>query len=259
MNRPHGGGANARPAGAIDLNGDVGEGFDDTGFVPLLSSASIACGGHAGDAATMAGALDLARAYGVTAGAHPGFADRAGFGRRAGTRDADAIAALVAEQLSRLAALAADRGVPLRFVKPHGALYNLAAADPAIAAGIARGVARTLPGAPIVLAAGSTGLAAIAAAGSPAIGEAFADRAYLADGRLVPRGEPGAVIVDGAEVARRAIDLADRGFVAACDGTPLDLAPRTLCLHGDTPGAAALARRVREALAARGIAIRPFA
>lgn len=240
----------------IDLNGDVGEGFDDRDFVPLLTSASIACGGHAGDHETMRRTIDLAARHGVVIGAHPGFPDRDGFGRRATTRDPKEIERLVGEQVSRLARISASRGARVSFVKPHGSLYNLAAADAAIAIAVAGGARAALPGAPIVLAAASPGFEALRSSGHAAIGEAFADRGYAADGSLVPRGEPGAVLVDPEVVAARAVALASSGVVLTRDGRALSLRPATICLHGDTPGATSLGRRVRTALVDAGVTIR---
>lgn len=239
----------------IDLNADVGEGYDDAGLIPLVSSANVACGAHAGDAATMRAAIRVARANGVAVGAHPGYPDRSTFGRTVTTRARDAIEALVAEQVLRLAGIAGEEGVALAHVKPHGALYNLSARDPAIAAAIARAVARVAPGAHLVGLAGSCSLAAARHAGLVAVAEAFVDRGYLADGTLAPRDVPGALVADVATAASRATALATTGVVTALDGGELRLAAQTLCLHGDAPDAVARARAVRRALVAAGVQI----
>jgi len=239
----------------IDLNADVGEGCDDAGLIPLVSSANVACGAHAGDEETMRTAIRIARANAVAVGAHPGYPDRATFGREVSTREPGAIATLVAEQVARFAAIARDEGAALAHVKPHGALYNLSATDPAIAAAIARAVARVAPGAQLVGLAGSCSLAAARDAGLVAVGEAFVDRAYRSDGTLAPRAEPGASIEDVAAAASRAVTLATTGTVRSLDGVVLQLAAQTLCLHGDTPGAVTRAHAVRRALVAAGVRI----
>ena len=222
----------------IDLNADLGEGFDDAAIMPCLSSCNIACGGHAGDAASMRAAVALAVSHGVAVGAHPGFPDRPGFGRLVTTRDLVAIAALVSEQIGALAAIAAEAGVTLSHVKPHGALYHLAATDDSVASAVARAVRRVDPGLAMYGLAGSLALPVARAEGLHAVAEGFADRAYLADGGLAPRGAAGALIGDPERAAAQAVRLARE----------VD----TLCLHGDTPGAVVIARRVRAALAAAG-------
>ncbi|MFM7141769.1 MAG: 5-oxoprolinase subunit PxpA, partial [Alphaproteobacteria bacterium] len=248
----------ASPGRAIDLNADVGEGFPDDDLLPLLTSASIACGAHAGDEATMLRTARIARSLGLAIGAHPGFADREGFGRRVSTRDPGAIEGLVASQVGILVAACAGIGTAVDYVKPHGALYNLASVDPAVALAIAHAFSRFVPGLPIVLAAGTAGLAAVEAAGFSPVSEAFVDRAYRRDGTLVPRSEPGARIDDPAEAARRAVSLARDGWVESIDGERLELFPRTLCLHGDTPGAVEIARAVRTALRNSGSRLARF-
>ena len=243
-----------RDGGArIDLNADVGEGCDDAALVPLVSSANVSCGAHAGDDDVIRATLRVARAHGIAVGAHPSFPDRGGFGRRVTTRDPDAISDLVAQQITRLAALAAAEAVALTHVKPHGALYNLAAAERGIADAVARGAARALPGTRLVVLAGSTALDAARDAGLVPVSEAFVDRAYLVDGTLAPRDRSGAVIEDAGVAVRRALALARREPILSLDGRPLRIAADTLCLHGDTPDAAARARAVRDALAAAGI------
>jgi UPF0271 protein len=243
----------AVPLHVIDLNADVGEGYDDQAILPLVTSANVACGAHAGDEATARATLRLCRAHGVAVGAHPGFDDRAGFGRRVTTQDPGAIAELVARQIAWLAALATGEQVALTHVKPHGGLYNLSAVDRTVADAIARTLARVAPGTRLIGLAGSFSLAAAADAGLDAVGEAFVDRGYLGDGTLAPRDRPGAVITDAAEAARRALHIARREPIETVDGARIVLRAGTLCLHGDTPGAAAHARAVRAALLGAGI------
>ena len=246
------------PRRRIDLNADVGEGFPEQDLMRFLTSASIACGAHAGDAATMRRTIALALEHGLAIGAHPGFEDREGFGRRITTRDPEEIVRLVTGQVARLDEACREAGAVVAYVKPHGALYNLASAEPEIALAIARAVALGLPARPLVLAANSPGLAAVLASGGAAVPEAFVDRGYRDDATLVPRTEPGARIDDPAEAAHRAVSLASEGTVASNGGRELDLAPATLCLHGDTPGAAEIARAVRDALDRAGVAVVPF-
>jgi UPF0271 protein len=241
----------------IDLNADVGEGCDDAAMVPLVTSANVSCGAHAGDDDVIRGTLRVARAHAVAVGAHPSFPDRAGFGRRITTRDPRAIADLVAAQIAHLAGLASAEGVVLAHVKPHGALYNLAAAERDVADAVARGVARELPGTRLVLLAGCPGLPAARDAGLVPVAEAFVDRTYLDDGSLVPRDRPGAVIEDVGVAARQALALARGEPIASLDGRTLHVAADTLCLHGDSPGAALRARAVRDALARAGVRVAP--
>lgn len=243
---------------AIDLNADLGETVDgvptadDAAMFALISSASIACGGHAGDAASMREAVAHAARHGVAVGAHPSFADRAGFGR---TAVAVAPADLRTQVRSQLDALV-DAGAALRYVKPHGALYHVITADRALAEAVVAAVAdvstrigRSLP----VLGMDGEVAAAAAAAGLPFHREAFLDRGYLPDGRLVPRGEPGALLHDPDEAAARAVRLARQGTVVAVDGSTVTVEAASLCVHGDSPGALAMARAVRAALDATGI------
>lgn len=237
----------------IDLNADVGEGFDDATVVPLVTSVNVSCGAHGGDDETIRATLRIARTHGVAVGAHPSFPDREGFGRRITTRDPIAIADFVAAQVAHLADLAAAEGVTLSHVKPHGALYNLAASDRAIADAVARGVARVRSGTRFVVLAGSVALDAARDVGLVPVAEAFVDRAYLADGTLAPRGREGAVVEDVAVATARALALARGEPVTSIDGRELRIAADTLCLHGDTPGAAARTRAVRAALDAAGI------
>jgi UPF0271 protein len=244
----------------IDLNADLGETVDgvptadDEAMFAVISSASVACGGHAGDAASMREAVDRAARRGVALGAHPSYPDRPGFGRVALPMDAEDVRAAVAEQLSALAAADAD----IRYVKPHGALYHVAGADPALARAVvaavsdlAANVGRPLP----VLGLGDALADAATRAGLPFVREAFLDRGYRPDGTLVPRGEPGALLDDPDLVAARAVRLATAGEVAAVDGGTVRTDAASLCLHGDTPTAVSMARAVRAALAAADVVV----
>ena len=223
----------------IDLNADVGEGFDsDLAMIGLVTSVNIACGFHAGDASTMAACCAAADAAGVTVGAHVSYRDRAGFGRRELDVAAHVVEAETALQIEALVAA----GGRVRFVKPHGALYHRASSDDECASAIVAAAAGESLG--VVGFPGSRLLERAREAGLPAIAEGFADRGYANDGSLLPRGEPGAVL-DADAAARQAVALA--GTVDS------------LCVHGDTPGAAELARRVRDALTSAGVELLAFA
>jgi UPF0271 protein len=245
----------------IDLNADVGESLgpwpmgDDAALIPLVSSVNIACGFHAGDPATIERTVALAAAAGAAIGAHPGYPDLAGFGRRDMTMSPADLEAAVVYQVGAVAAFARAARSELRHVKAHGALYNRAVVDPAIAAAVARAVRRCSGELILVGLAGSELLVAGAAEGLPVAAEAFPDRAYEADGTLRSRALAGAVLTDSAAIAERALAMARDGEVRAVDGTVVTIRPVTLCLHGDTPGAAEHARAVRAALDAAGIAV----
>jgi len=243
----------------IDLNSDLGEGMGgDAAMLSLVSSANIACGGHAGDPETMFATLRLAAERGVMVGAHPGFADRQGFGRRIIPMTPAGIARMIAAQVGALAGVAALAGAAVRYVKPHGALANLAADDRAVADAITGAVA-ALPGGLAVLAISGTELEHSArAAGLPVFSEIFADRAYLPDGRLVPRSREGAVLHDAEEAAARLVRFLETGLMPVLGGDPIPLAAQSICVHGDTSGAEAMARLVRGRLEAAGCSIRPF-
>jgi 5-oxoprolinase (ATP-hydrolysing) subunit A len=232
----------------MELNADIGEGCDDAGLMPYLTRVSIACGGHAGDAASMTAALRLAAEHGVAAGAHPSYPDRSQFGRRALAASGDEIAAWVTEQTETLAEQAARLGLRLAHVKPHGALYNVAARDAAVARAIARAVAAVDPALVVIGLAGSQLIAAGQAAGLPVLNEAFADRRYLPSGRLVSRETAGALIVDPADAAKQARVLAAGRAVATLGGGAVRIRADTICLHSDTPGALNIARAVHAAL-----------
>lgn len=240
----------------IDFNCDLGEGCgDDAAILPLVSSASIACGGHAGDEATMRATLRLCRQHGVSAGAHPSYEDREHFGRRALAVSPAEVARMVREQVLRLSAIAREEGMRLAHVKPHGALYNVAADDRAVADTIAATVAE-LDASLVVFGLSGSALTDAASAHGLHVGhEVFAERGYDARGRLLPRGTPGAVIESLDDSIVQVRRLALHGEVVANDGTVVPLRADTLCLHGDRRDAAAFARAMRQALTDDGVAI----
>ncbi len=239
------------PMRALDLNCDLGEGgAHDAELMSLVTSANLACGAHAGDAATMRAAVALAQRHGVAIGAHPGFADREHFGRRELRLPPEEIRRLVRGQIEALRALA-----PLRHVKPHGALYNLAARDAAVARAVAEAVHDVDAALVLVGLADSVSLAAGREAGLRVAGEFFADRGYAPDGTLAPRGTPGALLGVEAAVAQT-LSFAQTGQVRATDGTDLAVEAETVCVHGDGPHALELARALRAALTAAGVELR---
>ena len=247
----------------IDLNCDMGESFGayvigaDADVMPSISSASIACGYHGGDPSGMRRTVRLAREAGVSVGAHPGLPDLAGFGRREMRVSPQDVEDMVLYQIGALAALANAEGVRLRHVKAHGALYNMACRDRAVAGAIARAVRLFdrslvlfgLPGSELTRAGMAAGLMVAA--------EGFADRSYEPDGSLTPRTRPDAVIHDAATVVRRAVTMVIDGRVLATDGSEIALRIDSLCTHGDTPGAGELTRAVRAGLEAAGVTIAP--
>ncbi|WOQ69335.1 5-oxoprolinase subunit PxpA [Microbacterium limosum] len=245
----------------IDLNADLGETVDgvatadDAAMFEVVSSASIACGGHAGDDRSMADAARRARERGVAVGAHPSYPDRAGFGRRAVSLPPGELRASVAGQLAALRRAGAD----IRYVKPHGALYHAVTVDAGQADAVVAVVAELSErvGSPLPI-LGLDGAIARAAerAGLPFVREAFLDRGYRPDGTLVPRGQRGDLLHDSALVARRAVRLALDGVVEAEDGGEVVAGAASLCLHGDTPAAVEMARAVRAALDAAGVEVR---
>lgn len=245
----------------IDLNCDMGESFGaytighDAEVMPFITSANVACGFHGGDPMVMRETVRLAKRHGVAVGAHPGFPDLAGFGRRELKMSAREIEDSLIYQIGALAALAAVEGVRLQHVKAHGALYNMAAKDAEMADAIARAIAAVdrslimfgLPGSELIRAGEKLGL--------PVVAEAFADRAYEPDGSLVSRRKPGAVIHDPEAVVARVVRMAKDGVVTALDGSAVRLNARTICTHGDTPGAHELVRRIRAGLEQQGIRV----
>ena len=232
----------------IELNADIGEGYNDASLMPYLDRVSIASGGHTGDAASMTAALRLAADHGVAVGAHPSYPDRAQFGRREVAASAGEIAGWVTQQTELLAEQAARLGLRLAHVKPHGALYNVAARDAGVARVVAQAVAALDPALILVGLAGSQLVAAGEAAGLVVLHEAFADRRYQRDGRLVSRETPGALIIDPRLAAAQAAALAQGQAIDTLDGSPLRISSDTICLHSDTPGAIKIAEAVHAAL-----------
>ena len=246
----------------IDLNADLGESFgayrygDDRAVMRSITSASIAAGFHAGDPSILRATVRLAKQHHVAVGAHPGLPDRGGFGRREMRITPAEAEDLVLYQLAAVAGVAAADGVTLQHVKLHGALYHMASQDRQLAAAVVRAVASFDPSIMVFGPPQSALLEAALAAGLRAVVEAFADRAYLADYSLAPRSQPGAVLEDPAFVVQRAMGLVTDHALVALDGTRLAIAPDTLCVHGDTPGAALLAEHLRRGLEQSGVSVR---
>ncbi len=229
----------------IDLNADLGEGGkEDAALLGLITSANIACGGHAGDEQTMRRSIELALERGVAIGAHPGYEDPENFGRRAMVLPLEAVTELVRRQVEKLAHLAGEAGAPLHHVKPHGALYNQANKDAPLAAALVAGIAAVSADLTVYAQPQSEIAVAARAAGLKIRAEGFADRRYRDDGTLMPRGEPGAVIADVAAAVDHALRLVSNGHI------------ETLCIHGDGATAVAMLRTLRPALEAAGLTIR---
>lgn len=248
----------------IDLNSDLGEGFgpwrmgDDAAMLDIVTSANVAAGGHASDPETMFATLQTAASRGVVVGAHPGYADREGFGRRVIPMSPAEIGRMVVAQTGALATLAQLAGTEVRYVKPHGALGNLAAADAQVADAIAAAVGALSPRLAILAISGTALEQAARGRGIAVFSEIFADRAYLPNGQLVPRSREGAVLHDPAAIADRLLAFLDSGLMPVIDGAPVRLAAQSICVHSDTPGAVAIARDLRERLTAAGVHIAPF-
>jgi UPF0271 protein len=248
----------------IDLNSDLGEGFgiwrlgDDEALLDVVTSANIACGFHAGDPSTMRRVCVKAAEKGVSVGAQVSYRDLAGFGRRFIDVDPIELADEVLYQIGALEACAKAAGTNVAYVKPHGALYNTAVHHEAQARAVVNGV-KAFGELPVLGLPGSRLLAAAEQAGLPAVMEAFADRGYTPQGTLVPRNQPNALLTDTAAVVERALRLAQHGELVAVDGTILPTEAASLCLHGDTPGAVAHARAVRDALTSAGVDLVAFA
>ena len=249
----------------MDLNSDLGEGFgqwtlgDDDALLGVVTSANVACGFHASDPSIMRRVCARAVETGVAVGAQVGYRDLAGFGRRFVDVEPDALTQDVLYQVGALEAFARVAGTRVRYVKPHGALYNAIVAHEEQAAAVVRAVVdydRTLP---VLGLPGSAWLRLAGEAGLTTVAEAFADRAYTPEGTLVSRRLPGAVLHDAAEIADRCVAMATGGEITDVDGGPLRLAPESICVHGDTPGAVGIARQVRDALTAAGTEPAPFA
>jgi UPF0271 protein len=248
----------------MDLNSDLGESFgpwsmgDDAAMLGVVTSANIACGGHASDPETMFATLRMAAERGVVIGAHPGYADPLGFGRRVIPMEPAEITRMVAAQVGALQGVAALAGAKVAYVKAHGALANLAADRREVADAIASAV-KALPGNLAILAISGTELeAAGRAAGLPTYSEIFADRAYLPNGRLVPRSRPDAMVHEAKAAADRMIGFLDTGLMPVVGGDPIPLAAQSICVHGDSPDAVAMAREIRARLQAAGVVLAPF-
>ncbi len=246
----------------IDFNCDLGEISDngalDAAVLPEITSASVACGFHAGGPAEMGRTVALAKLCGCAVGAHPGFPDKANFGRTEMDVSPHEVRGYVLYQLGALAAFCRAAEVRMDYVKPHGALYNMAARDMALAEAICEAVAMFDPSLILLGLSGSLMREAAQNAGLIFASEVFADRAYLPDGSLAPRGKPGAVIEDMDVIARRVVRMAREGVVEAIDGTLVPIKADSVCLHGDNPGAAAFAGKIRAALEREGVMLAPL-
>ena len=249
---------------SIDLNSDLGEGYgrwamgDDATIMGLVTSANIACGGHAGDPETMFATLRLAADRGVIVGAHPGYSDREGFGRRVIPMEPAELGRMVAAQIGSLQALATMTGTKVQYVKPHGALGNLAADRRDVADAIVAAVCSISPELAILAISGTELELSARAAHIPVYSEVFADRSYLATGRLTPRSRPDAMIHDAKAATDRLLAFFDTGLMPVVDGNPIPLAAQSICVHGDSPGAVTMARLIRQNLAAAGVILAPF-
>lgn len=249
----------------IDLNADLAEGYgrwvltDDEAMLSVVTSANVACGFHAGDPSIMRRVCDMAAERGVRIGAQVSYRDLAGFGRRAMDVPADELADEITYQIGALQVFARAAGTNVTYVKPHGALYNRVVFDQAQASAVAAGVRLADPALQVLCLPDSAMHKEAQRVGLHAVDEAFVDRAYTADGALVPRSTPGAVITDPQQVAARAVAMALDGRVTTLDGASVSLRARSLCLHGDTPGAVELAKQVRTALEAAGVTVEAFA
>lgn len=243
----------------VDLNADLGEGGTaDPALLDVITSANVACGGHAGDEASMRAAVRLAVARGVAVGAHPSYPDREGFGRRIVPTAADVLTEVLVAQIQALREIADQEGVRLQHVKAHGALYNAAAGDRGIAEAIGRAILRVDPALVAVALAGALMGETLARLGLRVAHEGFIDRAYTAEGFLVPRDRPGALIADPVRAAERAVIMVRDGRVASVEGIEVRLTVQTLCVHADTPGSPMLAAAARRALEAAGVRLAPM-
>lgn len=249
----------------MDLNSDLGESYgawhmgDDASMLDVVTSANVACGFHAGDPAGILDTLRAAAAKGVAVGAHVGYPDRVGFGRRNLDPTSRELVGDVVYQIGALQGLAAAAGTRVTYVKPHGALYNTIAHEPRQAADVITAILAVDPGLVLMGLAGTPILDWARTRGLRVVAEAFADRAYTAQGVLVSRREPGAVLTDPSQVADRMLDLVRTGEIPAIDGSRIRLRADSICVHGDSPGAVAMAKAVRARLDAAGIALTAFA
>lgn len=243
----------------VDLNADVGEQCsDDAALIPLLTSANVACGAHAGNPAVMRRTVRLCLGHGVVVGAHVSYPDREHFGRRVMDMPAAAITASVGEQMEALAAIAQSAGTRVRYVKAHGALYNRMADDAAVADAVLAALKGFDPRLSLLTLPGCVAMRQAEQQGVLAVGEAFADRGYRDDGRLQPRGDDGALVTDPIEVADRGLRIVQEGTVQSVSGKPVAVKARSLCVHGDTPGAVELAQALRTRLQEAGVELRAF-
>lgn len=251
-------------SGRIDLNSDLGEGFgtwslgDDDALLEVVTSANVACGFHAGDPDILRRVCDKAAERGVVVGAQVSYHDLAGFGRRPMDVPAETLTNDVIYQIAALDGFARIAGTRVGYVKPHGALYNRIVHDEVQAAAVVAAVATYDPGLPVLGLPGSEWLRLAAEAGLATVREAFADRGYTPEGTLVPRSQPGALVTDIEEVARRVVQLATRGTIHSVTGIEVQVAAQSICVHGDSPGAVEMAVAVRGALHGAGVTIAPF-
>ncbi len=249
---------------AVDLNADLGEGFgvwrlgDDEAMLDIVTSANLACGFHAGDPAGLRAVCAQAAARGVRIGAQVGYRDLAGFGRRFIDVSPRDLTADIIYQIGALQALARSVGTGVSYVKPHGALYNAIVSDMAQASAVAEAVHAVDPGLPVLGLAASAFFERATAQGLRTVAEAFADRAYRADGTLVPRREPGAVLDDAAAISERVARMVGSGRVSAVDGSEVTIRVESVCVHGDSPGAVQIAGAVRDRLIADGVRLEAF-
>ena len=248
----------------IDLNCDLGESFGaytiglDDAVIPHISSANIACGYHAGDPLVMKKTVALCKQYGVSAGAHPGYPDLMGFGRRNIAATPAEVGAYVLYQVGALKAFCDAAGVALHHVKPHGAMYNMAGRDPALALAIAKAVQAVDPKLTLLALSGSEMVKAAAQIGLPCASEVFADRGYQADGSLVPRSKPGAMITDENEAIARVVRMVKEGKVRAVTGEDVTIRADSVCVHGDGPKALLFVQKLRAAFEAEGVTVERF-
>jgi UPF0271 protein len=249
----------------VDLNSDLGESFgrwtlgDDAAMLPLVTSANVACGFHAGDPTTLRRTCALAVDSGVVIGAQVGYRDLAGFGRRFIDMDPVELTDDVLYQIGALEAMARVAGSRVAYVKPHGALYNTTVHSTGQAQAVVKAVGAYDPALPVLGLPGSELLAAAEKAGLRSVTESFADRGYTPEGTLVPRSQPGALVTDADEVARRVVRMVVDREVVAVDGSTVSVTAESVCVHGDSPGAVAMAEAVRAALDAAGVSVEPFA
>lgn len=249
---------------AIDLNSDLGESYgawgmgDDQAMLAIVSSANVACGFHAGDPLGILKTVKAAAEKGVSVGAHVSYPDRVGFGRRDMDVTSAELSADVIYQIGALKGVAAAAGVSVTYVKPHGALYNRIAHDPKQGQAVVDGIKAIDPDLVLMGLAGAPILDLARKSGLKTVAEAFADRAYMPDGQLVSRREPGAVLHDTGVIARRMLQLAREGTLEAIDGSTIKVDAQSICVHGDSPGAVAIARAIRQAFETDGITVRSF-